>query len=116
MENVHTTATDILKKEEVGYLKSALNLMPGTLILTPGRIYLDAQVARASGFGLLGALLRSRKVKIHRIFDLELTGIKAVSQGKHGIQKNVLEIMDTQNKTYRIIVKNYAEWENLLRK
>lgn len=116
MENVQTTANDILKKEEVGYLKSALNLMPGTLILAPGRIYLDAQVARASGFGLLGALLRSRKVKIHRIFDLEIAGIKGVSQGKHGVQKNVLVITDAQNKNYRIIVKNYAEWENLLRK
>ncbi|MEP0357430.1 hypothetical protein [Paraglaciecola sp.] len=49
-------------------------------------------------------------------FNLKLGEIKRISQGKHGVQKIVLEITDSNNETYRVIVKDYQEWESQLKK
>jgi hypothetical protein len=102
---------DIIKKESVGYLKSSLNLQQGTLVMTSSKISLEAHKAGVGGFGLLGALLKSKIEKSNVIFDLEFKDVQTVAQGKQGINKNVLEITDRQNVTHRITVKNYPEWE-----
>lgn len=104
----------IQKEEKVGYLKSKVNLMNGTLYLTSGRLVLDAHKKGVGGLGILGALLKQKVEKKSFGFNLEIKDIKKVTQGKHGATKNVLEITDKHNETYRIIVKNYQEWENEL--
>lgn len=104
----------ILKEEKVGYLKSKLNLMQGTLYLTTNRLVLDAHKAGMGGLGILGALLKKQVEKKVFGFNLEFKDIKEIKQGKHGVQKNVLEVTDSQNETYKIIVKNYHDWENEL--
>ncbi|WP_024772086.1 hypothetical protein [Aquimarina macrocephali] len=104
----------IQKEEKVGYLKSKLNLMQGTLYLTPNRLVLDAHKTGVSGLGILGALLKRQVEKKSFGFNLEFKDIEKITQGKHGVTKNVLEVTDKQNETYRIIVKNYEEWENEL--
>ncbi len=104
----------ILKEEKVGYLKSKLNLMQGTLYLTSNRLVLDAHKTGVGGLGILGSILK-RQVEQKSIgFNLEFKDIKEITQGKHGVQENVLEITDKQNDTYRIIVKEYQEWANEL--
>jgi len=104
----------ILKEEKIGYLKSKMNLMQGALYLTPNRLVLDAHKTGVGGLGILGFLLKKQVEKKSFGFNLEFKDIKEIAQGKYGLQKNVLEITDKQNDTYRIIVKNYQEWENEL--
>lgn len=106
----------ITKQEQIGYLKSKLNMLQGNLYLTPSRLVLDAHKTGVGGFGLLGAILKHKVEKKGYGFNLELNQIKSISQGKHGVQKNVLEITDSSNNIYRIIVKDYDEWENELSK
>ena len=105
----------IIKEEKIGYLKSKMNLLQGNLYLTPKRLVLDAHKTGVGGFGLLGAILKKKVEEKSFGFNLELSEIKQVAQGKHGVQKNVLEITDSNDETYRIIVKNYQEWEDQLK-
>lgn len=114
--NEPLTNEGILKEEKVGYLKSKINLMQGTLYLTPNRLALEANKSGVGGMGLLGSLLKKKVEKSNFIFDLEFKDISDVSQGKHGAEKNVLEITDNQNNTYRVVVKNYDDWGNELNK
>lgn len=106
---------DVVKQEKVGYLKSSLNLQQGTLMMTPQKITLEAHKTGVGGFGILGAILKSKVEKVKTIFDLNYADIHTVAQGKHGVEKNVLEITDKQNVTHRIIVKNYQEWESAIK-
>jgi hypothetical protein len=106
----------IIKEESVGYLKSSLNMLPGNLVLTPRRIVLDAHKASVNIWGLIGMLFKHKAGKDSTIFNLEHSNIQSVVQGKHGVNKNVLEIKDNQNNTYKIIVKDYPDWESALNK
>ncbi|MBC2845426.1 GRAM domain-containing protein [Winogradskyella flava] len=103
---------EILKKEKIGYLKSKLNLLRGTLYLTPNRLILNAHKTGVSGFGILGIFLKRQVEKKNFGFNLEFNDIRKISQGKHGVQKNILEITTKQNEIFRIIVKKYEDWES----
>ena len=102
---------EILKKEKIGYLKSKLNLLKGTLYLTPNRLVLNAHKTGVSGFGILGMFLKRQVEKKNFGFNLEFKDIENISRGKHGAQKNVLEITTIHNEIFRIIVKRYEDWE-----
>lgn len=105
---------NVIKEEKVGYLQSKINMMQGNLYLTPTKLILEAHKTGVSGLGILGSLLK-RKVESKTYgFDLDLKQIKKVTQGKQGLQKNVLEITSNQDETYRIIVKDYTNWESSL--
>ncbi|MBL7912065.1 MAG: hypothetical protein JNJ41_13485 [Bacteroidia bacterium] len=104
----------ILKTEKVGYLKSKINLQQATLTMTATKISLQCNKTAMGGLGLLGALLRKRIEKIDTVFDLDLESIRSVEQGKFGAEKNVMQITFNQNVTYRVIVNNYKEWEDLI--
>jgi hypothetical protein len=111
---METTTNDVLKKEDVGYLKSALNMQQGTLVLTPSKLFLKAHKTAVGNFGLIGLLLKKNVEKDNTIFDLDYKDIRSINRGKHGVQTNVLEINDG-SATYRIIVKNYQEWDDALK-
>lgn len=104
----------IIKEEDVGFLKSKLNLLQGTLYLTPNRIALDAHKQGAGGFGLLGSALKKKVEKKSFGFNIEFGNILKVEQGKHGAEKNVLEITDNNGEMFKVIVKNYQEWQSAL--
>ena len=103
---------DILREEKIDYLKSKLNLMRGTLYLTPNKLILNAYKTGVSGFGIFGIFLKRQVEKKNFGFNLQLNEIKKVSQSKHGLQKNVLEITTKKNQIFRIIVKKYEDWKN----
>lgn len=109
--------TQSIKQEQVGYLKSALHLRQATLVLTDNRISLEADDTGVMGRGILTFLpfMKDKLGKSKMIFDLALGEIGKVTQGKHSVQKNVLEITDRHDNTYRMIVGSYQEWEGLLR-
>ena len=102
---------NILKLETVTYLKSRVDLHEATLIMTPEKILLRANKANS----LLNSFFRKEKEKAITVFELNYKKIDRVSQGRHGVQKNLLEITDKQNYTHRILVKNYHEWENAIK-
>lgn len=105
----------IIKEEKVGYLKSKVMLMQGTLTLTETHLKLEAHKTGVSGFGVLGSLLK-RKVESETFgFNVPLSDITSVTQGKHGVNKNVLEIELIDQIEYRILVDDYSKWSLLLK-
>ena len=104
----------MIKEERVGYLKSKMMLMQGVLQLSEGRIKLEAHKTGVSGFGILGAIMK-RKVESEEFgFNVPLSDITSVTQGKHGVNKNVLVIELIGRIEYRLLVKDYTEWALLL--
>ena len=104
----------IIKEERVGYLESKMMLMQGVLQLSEGRIKLEAHKTGVSGFGIIGAIIK-RKVESQEFgFNVPLSDITAVTQGKHGVNKNVLVIQLIEKIEYRILVNDYTEWALLL--
>ncbi len=116
MENKQSITEEILKKESVGYIKSKQNLLQGTLFMTPKKIYLETRKHTSSGLAHLWHLIKHTPEKQDIVFDLEYNNIYAVSRGIHVVQNNVLEIMNRNNNTYRVIVKNYQEWEREIKR
>lgn len=106
-------AEGIIKEEKVGYLKTKINLMQGTLYLTHKRVVLDAHKTGVGGMGLLGAFLKKKVEEKSFGFNLEFNQLGKIEQGTHG-RNPVLEITDNNNNTYRIMVKDFSEWENAI--
>ena len=105
----------VLKEELVGYLKSKMNMLQGILVLSDKRLVLDAHRAGVGGLGVIGAIAKHVVEKKSFGFNLEFSQIKEISQGKHGFQKNVLQVKDNEDNEYRIIVKKYPEWEEAIK-
>lgn len=104
----------IIKEEKIGYLKTKIMLMQGTLQLTDKKLKLEAHKTGVSGFGILSAILK-RKVESKTFgFNVSLSEITSITQGKHGGIKNVLAIEINNQEEYRILVKDYSEWALLL--
>ena len=106
---------NIVKQETVGYLKSKINLQQAVLLLSAQRLTLKENKATVNSGGILGFLIKKQVEKDNVIFSLNLADIQKISQGKHGMQNNVLEIKDRNHVTHRVIVKDYLEWENSIR-
>ncbi|WP_375562817.1 hypothetical protein ACE193_09910 [Bernardetia sp. OM2101] len=106
----------VLKQEKVGYLKSKISLLQGTLYLTEEKLVLQAHKAGVGGGGILGFFLKKKVEEKNYGFNLEFSKIKSIQQGKQGLQKNILEVTDIADETYRIVVKNYSEWETEITK
>lgn len=110
MEKLLEAPINYLKSEKVSYLKTKLQLLNGELFLTEDRLILVSnKTTIASGF--IGRWIKKKIESKKHGFDLKLSDITDVNQGKHGVQKNVIEITDKTGNTYRIIVKNYDLWE-----
>ena len=107
------TSEGIIKKENVGYLKSKIDLMEGVLVITHKHLFLEVHKTGLLSVGFLGKLLHNEN-RTETIFNLALNSIRTVARGRIGLLPNILEITDTQNKAYRIVVQNYDEWEKLI--
>lgn len=117
MDKEKLQSEGIIKEETIGFLKSKLNMQTGTLILTNKRVYLEITKSNVTYGGIAGLIISLLvKNKPKPVFDIENKTIQNIAQGKHGLAKNILEITDMQNITYRILVKSYPEWEELLKK
>lgn len=103
-----------IKEEMVGYLPKSYKLLEGKLTLFSTHIALDSN-QYSGGLSLLKAIFNRDTEKDNPSFTLQFSDIKAITQGKHGLQKNVLEIHDQNGKVYRLVVRSYAEWEDIIR-
>ena len=110
------TKEGISKNEHVMYLKTKMNGMNGNLYLTPTRVALVAKsFYQPKGFlEKFIAKKMNKEGKEEMVFNLPISEIKEIKQGKHGINKNVLEITDPSGSVFRLTVKKFAEWEELL--
>lgn len=113
--NEETANEEVIKEENVLHLKSKINALQGTLYLTPKRLVLESHKTTVGG-GVLGILLKSRVEKKNHGFEFELSDITQLMQGKHGLQKNVLEVSSNKGEKFRVVVKNYQEWEEAINK
>ena len=114
MEQNLIPPTTFLLNEKVGYLKSKFEVLNGKLYLTEDRLVLISNKTTLGG-GLLGSILKRQVEKKKYGFDMPLAQISAVERGKHGVNKNVLEINDKNRDQYRILVKDYVFWENAIK-
>ncbi len=103
----------VLLKEKVGYLKSALALLNGTLYLTEDSLVLIAHKTTVAS-GLLGRWLKQKVEAKKYGFRLAFSAIASVKRGSQGLQNNVLVITNTNQQEYRIIVKDYDRWEEAI--
>lgn len=102
------------KTESILYLKSAVMAMPGQLSLNGKILELDAHKQGVGGFGLLGALLKRKVESTNHGFSWSVEDIASVTQGKHGVQKNILEVNHHDGRQFRIQVSNFEEWKNAI--
>lgn len=100
----------ILKEEQIMFLKSSVNALQGRIKLTSTQLIIEAHKTTVGG-GLLGAFLKKKVEEKNYGAILELNDIAEVRRGKHGANKNVLEVIDKTETIYRIIVKDYDAWE-----
>jgi hypothetical protein len=102
-----------IKEEMVGYLPKSYRLVEGKLILYSTHIAFES-FQYGGGLSLLKAIFNRDTEKDDPSFTLQFSDIKAITQGKHGLQKNVLEIYNQDGKVYRLVVRSYVEWEYLM--
>jgi hypothetical protein len=102
------------KTENVMYLKSSIMGMPGILKISNGTLELEAHKQGVGGLGILGAILRRKVEAPNHGFKWEISDITEITQGKHGVQKNVLEVKNGKGEQFRILVKNFEEWKTLI--
>jgi hypothetical protein len=111
-------STIIKKEEHVSFLKSKFAAYDATLTMYPMRLSLEAEDSNIFTRGIISFLpfLRNKLQKMKLVFDLDISSIKSIQQGQQGLSKNnnVLEITDKNDTTYRVMVKDYAEWKNVI--
>lgn len=104
--------TNVVKQEYVGYIKSRFQLWNGMLYLTSDRLIMEASPVAESETAL--ALFNRSKEKKEIKFDIARGDIQKIEKGRHGLNRNVLEITDLTGQVWKFIVKNYEEWESEL--
>ncbi|TXI83129.1 MAG: hypothetical protein E6Q38_04110 [Crocinitomicaceae bacterium] len=102
------------KTESVLYLKSAMMAMPGKLNLNGKTLTLEAHKQGVGGFGILGSLLKRKVESTNHGFSWTVEDIATITQGKHGAQKNILEVTHQDGQQFRIQVSNFEEWKNAI--
>jgi hypothetical protein len=109
---------DIIKEESMGviYFKKMYFGIEAELVMTNSHLYLEADDCGIMRRGILAFLpfLKKKLQKIVFIFNLPITEILSIRQGKYGANPNILVITDKKGLEYRIAVKNYAEWEHAI--
>lgn len=104
------------KTENVTYLKSSVMAMPGKLSLKNDTLELEAHKQGVGGMGLLGSLLKRKVESVNHGFKWPVSEITEITQGKHGVQKNVLEVSNSKGEKFRMIVGDFEAWKSLLEK
>jgi hypothetical protein len=102
------------RTESVLYLKSAVMAMPGKLSLNGKTLELEAHKQGVGGLGLLGAILKRKVESTNHGFSWSVEDITTITQGKHGAQKNILEVNHKDGQQFRIQVSNFEEWKNAI--
>ncbi|MHB1314791.1 MAG: hypothetical protein ACYCX2_04805 [Christensenellales bacterium] len=103
----------VIKSGYAKLLQSGIS-KEGTFTLTDRRLELEGKSSAVSFlFGLLGSIFAPRKIQA----SIRLDRINSIARGKHGLNKNVLEITANGAENYRFIVPGYEyeEWEKAIK-
>ncbi len=103
-----------MKETNVLYLKSKIMALPGSLELENEYLILNAHKQTINLGGFLGSFLKKKVEEKNQGFKWNVNEIKTVAKGKHGFQDNVLELTNIHDETYRILVKNFDEWNTAI--
>ncbi|MCR9173226.1 MAG: hypothetical protein NXI10_12065 [bacterium] len=105
--------SEVLKEEKIMFLKSSVNALQGNLQLTSSKLVIEAHKTTVGG-GILGAFLKKKVEEKDHGTTLNLKDISEIRRGKHGVNKNVLEVVDQSENVYRLVVKNYDSWQEAI--
>ncbi|MBE7452440.1 MAG: hypothetical protein HS111_27230 [Kofleriaceae bacterium] len=114
MSHALTTTEPVLATTHGGLFKSKLRMQLGRFELTPQRVVYYQKSTLFLLFGALGMLL-SRYAAGTRALDLELVRIAAVARGKHGFNKNILDVTMSDGTRHRISLDRFDEFTAQLR-
>ncbi|MFM7667926.1 MAG: hypothetical protein ACKO7D_07030 [Bacteroidota bacterium] len=103
-----------MKETNVLYLKSKIMALPGSLELENEFLILNAHKQTINLGGFLGSFLKKKVEEKNHGFKWNVNEIKSINKGKHGFQNNVLELTNVNDETYRILVKNFDEWNTAI--
>ena len=88
--------------------------LPGSLELKNEYLILNSNKQTINLGGLLGSFLKKKVEEKNQGFKWNVNEIKTIAKGKHGFQDNVLELTNIHDETYRILVKNFDEWNTAI--
>lgn len=109
-----TTTEPVLATSNGGIFKSKLRMHFARFDLTATRIACYQKSSIWLAFGVLGVLI-SRYTAGKRTLELELGRVAGISRGKHGFNKNILELTMQDGAKHRLSVDRFDEFTALLR-
>jgi hypothetical protein len=109
-----TTTAPVLVTTNGGLFKSKFRMHLGRFELTHDRIVYYQKSFFFMMFGALGLLL-SRYSPGKRTLDIELSRIASLARGKHGFNKNILDLTLTDGSTHRLSLDRYDDFTAQLR-
>ena len=104
-----------IKKNLASFLKSAINVDPGTLRLTNQRLLFCGETGTLMTLAAIGALalLSKKGPKIH--FQFPLDRIESITIKKHGLSKKMV-LKPTSGKEVSFAPSHFEEWISELEK
>lgn len=105
---------NVLSASNGGVFKSKFRMQPGRFELTPSHIIYYKKSSFWMAFGLIGVLVL-RGQKGTRDFEIELHKIASIERGKHGFNKNILDLTLVDGSKHRITVERFDEFSERLR-
>ena len=88
--------------------------LPGSLELKNEYLKLNSHKQTINLVGFLRSFLKKKVEEKNQGFKWNVNEIKTIAKGKHGFQDNVLELTNIHDETYRILVKNFDEWNTAI--
>lgn len=109
-----TTTEPVLASTNGGIFKSKLRMHFARFDLTSSRIVTYHKSSLWLAFGAIGLLI-SRYTAGKRTLELELSQIASTERGKHGFNKNILEITMKDGTKHRLSLDHYDDFTAQLR-
>ena len=109
-----TTSEPVLASTNGGIFKSKLRMHFARFDLTSSRIVTYQKSSLWLAFGALGIIL-SRYTAGKRTLELELAKIASTERGKHGFNKNILDITMKDGTKHRLSLDHYDDFTAQLR-
>ncbi len=109
-----TTASSVIAASSGGRFKSKFRMYFGRFELTASSVVYYEKSGLWLMFGALGMLL-SRYAAGKRHTEIELGTIKTIARGKHGFNKNILDVTLNDGTSHRFTIDQYDAFTAALR-
>jgi hypothetical protein len=109
-----TTTEPVLATSNGGIFKSKLRMHFARFDLTASRIVTYQKSSLWLAFGALGIII-SRYTAGKRTLEIELAKISSAARGKHGFNKNILDVAMSDGAKHRLSLDRFDEFTAQLR-